>query len=286
MNLGILASGNLGYIVLKYLYSNYKIEYVLTDAKSTIIIDFCVKNEIEYFVGNPRNGRAIDFCNIKKIDILISINYLFIIEKDLIQLPKAFAFNIHGSLLPKYRGRTPHVWAIINNETKTGITAHLIDEGCDTGDIIEQIEIKIGFEDTGADILNKFNDNYIKLLNRVLTKASLGKLTFIKQQNNFATFFGKRTPDDGKIDWNWQKERIYNWIRAQANPYPGAFTYYNGNRIIIDKIKYTEIGYTNDMTNGLVISTSPFLVKTPNGVVELSQVRKFDFELVNNSILE
>lgn len=286
MNLGILVSGNLGYIVLKYLHNYYKIKYVLTDSKSDAIINFCIQNEIAYFVGNPRNGRAFNFCSIEKIDILISVNYLFIIEKDLIQLPKAFAFNIHGSLLPKYRGRTPHVWAIINNEIKTGITAHLIDEGCDTGDIIEQIEIEIGCEDTGADILNKFNDNYIELLNIVLTKASLGKLTFIKQQNNFATFFGKRTPDDGKIDWNWQKERIYNWIRAQANPYPGAFTYSSGNKIIIDKIKYTETGFTNDMTNGLVISTSPFLVKTPNGVVELCQVRKFDFELVKNSVLE
>lgn len=286
MNLGILVSGNLGYLVLKYLYTNYKIEYVLTDAKSDIIINFCIQNGIEYFVGNPRNGKALDFCSIKKIDFLISVNYLFIIEKDLIQLPNFFAFNIHGSLLPKYRGRTPHVWAIINNETKTGITAHLIDEGCDTGDIIGQIEIEIGFEDTGADVLSKFNHSYIELINIVLTKASLGKLTFIKQQNNFATFFGKRTPEDGKIDWNWQKERIYNWIRAHANPYPGAFTYNNGNKIIIDKIKFTEIGYKEDMINGLVISTNPFLVKTPNGVVELCQVRNYDFELVSGGILE
>jgi methionyl-tRNA formyltransferase len=286
MNLGLLVSGNLGYIVLKYLNDNFKIEFVLTDSKSNTIIDFCVQNGIAYFIGNPRNGRALNFCSQKKIDVLVSVNYLFVIEKDLIKLPKDFAFNIHGSLLPKYRGRTPHVWAIINSETQTGITAHLIDEGCDTGDIIEQIEIEIDCEDTGADILNKFIDNYIKLLNTVLTKASLGNLTFRKQQNNLATYFGKRTPEDGKIDWNWQKERIYNWIRAQAHPYPGAFTFNNGNKIIIDRIKYTETGFTNEMANGLVISTSPFLVKTPNGVVELCQVRKYDFELVKDSILK
>ena len=230
--------------------------------------------------------KLIIFVTKKKVDILVSANYKYIIEKDLIQLPKKLAFNIHGSLLPKYRGRTPHVWAIINNEFETGITAHLIDEGCDSGDIIEQIKIEIGNEDTGADILNKFNDNYIKILNIVLNKARLGKLTFIKQQNNIATFFGKRNPDDGKIDWNWQKERIYNWIRAQANPYPGAFTYHNGNKIIIDKIKYNENGFTNDMENGLVISTSPFLVKTPNGVVELYKVRNYDFDLEKYTILK
>lgn len=286
MNLGLLVSGNLGYLIIKYLIKNFKIEYVLTDSKSHSIIDFCNQNEIEHFIGNPRNGSAFNFCSQKKIDILISVNYLFIIEKDLIELPKSFAFNIHGSLLPKYRGRTPHVWAIINNETKTGITAHLIDEGCDTGDIIDQIEIEIGCEDTGADILNKFNNIYIELLNTVLTKASLGNLTFSKQQNNLATFFGKRTPSDGKIDWNWQKERINNWIRAQSNPYPGAFTYYNGVKLIIDKIKYSELGFTNEMPNGLVISTNPFLVKTPNGVVELCQVRNLDIKLLKDSILE
>lgn len=286
MNLGILVSGNLGYIALKHLYINSRIEYVLTDSKSNSIIDFCNQNGIAHFIGNPRNGRGFNFCKRMKIDILISVNYLFLIEKDMIELPKKFAFNIHGSLLPKYRGRTPHVWAIINNESETGITAHLIDEGCDTGDIIEQIKIKIDYEDTGSDILKKFNHNYLDLLNLVLTKASLGKLTFIKQRNEFATYFGKRASYDGKINWYWQKERIYNWIRAQANPYPGAFTYFNGNKIIIDKIKFTEIGFTNEMSNGLVISTSPFLVKTPNGVVELCKVRKHDFELAINTILK
>lgn len=286
MNLGILASGNLGHVALQHLYKNYIIEYVLTDSKSNSIINFCNQKGIPHFTGNPRNGKALNFCIRFKIDILISVNYLFIIEKDLIKLPKEFAFNIHGSLLPKYRGRTPHVWAIINNESETGITAHLIDEGCDTGDIIEQIKIKIDFEDTGSDILNKFNDYYLELLNRVLNKVRIGKLSFVKQQNDFATYFGKRTPSDGKIDWNWQKERIYNWVRAQADPYPGAFTLYNGNKIIIDKIKYTETGFTNEMSNGLVLSISPFLVKTPNGVVELCKLRMNDFELLNNIILD
>ena len=240
MNLGILVSGNLGYTVLKYLYENYIIKFVLTDSKSKLIIDFCIQNKISVFKGNPRNGRAISFCEQYKIDILLSANYLFIIEKDLIQLPRLLAFNIHGSLLPKYRGRTPHVWAIINNESETGITAHVIDENCDTGDIIEQTKIEISSENTGADLLDKFNEKYLELLNKVLSKANSENLTFTKQENNNATFFGKRNPDDGKIDWNWQKERIYNWIRAQAHPYPGAFTYHNTNKLIIQVINYLQ----------------------------------------------
>ncbi len=286
MNLGVMTSGDLGFIVLKYLFDSYKTEFVLTDSNSKYIIDFCKKNKIACFIGNPRNGRAYSFCSKKKIDFLISINYLFIIEKDLIELPKSFAFNIHGSLLPKYRGRTPHVWAIINNETETGITAHLIDEGCDTGDIIEQIKIDIGDEETGADVLNKFKHIYKKLLKIVLTKANSGELTFKKQQSEIATFFDKRTPNDGEINWNWQKERIKNWIRAQANPYPGAFTYINKKKLTIDKIKFSEIGFTNEMNNGLVLSTSPFLVKTPNGVVEICKFRESKIQIKNGVILK
>src|SRR5690606_33504394 len=96
--------------------------------------------------------------------------YLFIIDKKIIDLATSIAFNIHGSLLPKYRGRTPHVWSIINNEKFTGITAHIIDEGCDTGDIIEQVKIKISKSDTGASLLEKYNLLYLPLIRSVLEK--------------------------------------------------------------------------------------------------------------------
>lgn len=286
MNLGVLVSGNLGYIVLQYLNEYHKIEFVLTDSGSKAIIEFCDQNKLECFAGNPRNGKGFSFCSQKKIDVLLSVNYLFLIEKDLIQLPKILAFNIHGSLLPKYRGRTPHVWAIINNETKTGITAHVIDEGCDTGDIIAQIEIEISAVDTGATVLNKFNENYIRLINTVLERISSNNLVLTKQNNELATFFGKRTPEDGKINWNWQKERINNWVRAQADPYPGAFSFFEGNKIIIDQINYSEVGFNDQMENGLLLSIHPILVKTANGVVELTKTRAFNFELKKGKILE
>ncbi len=287
MNLGVIVSGNLGFISLNYLFNIYNVCYVLTDSQSEDIIDYCIKNQIDYFVGNPRNGKALNFCiKQKKIDILVSVNYLFLIEKDIIELPKFFAFNIHGSLLPKYRGRTPHVWAIINNESKTGITAHIIDEKCDAGDIIEQIEIEIDPQDTGSDLLEKFKLNYVKLLSSVLSKAKSNKIKLTKQQNNLATYFSKRTPNDGHINWNWHKERINNWIRAQAYPYPGAFSFLNGSKIIIDKIKFSDVGFSDKMTNGFLISSNPILVKTPNGVVELFDVREFDYEIKKGEILK
>lgn len=273
MTIGLLISGNLGFIVLERMQELYQIEFILTDKKSTSIIDFCVTNKIDYFSGNPRNGKAFSFISDKSVDLIISANYLFIVEKDVIELPKILAFNIHGSLLPKYRGRTPHVWSIINNEKFTGITAHKIDEGCDTGDIIEQIKIEIKNEDTGATILNKYAENYMPLIETVILKIKTNTIEFLKQNSAKATYFGVRTPEDGKINWDWQKERIFNWVRAQANPYPGAFSFYKNKKIIIDQIVFTDYGFNSEMPNGLILSVNPLLLKTQNGVVELTVVR-------------
>ena len=286
MKLGILISGNLGYIVLQDLCCKYEIIFVFTDSKSKSIIEFCQKNQIALFTGNPRNGKAKDFYSSKPIDVLVSVNYLFLIEEDLIAHPSILAFNLHGSLLPKYRGRTPHVWAIINNENQTGITAHLIDKGCDTGDIIHQVTIDIDQKDTGAMILNKYSQKYIPLIDQVLFDIKNQKLITRKQNDSEATYFGKRSPEDGAINWNWQKERINNWVRAQADPYPGAFSQINGKKIIIDEVQFSSLGFDWEMINGLVLSINPLSIKTPNGVLEISKYRSVDFEITVGSILE
>ena len=140
--------------------NNYEIKFILTDKKSLDIIQFSKEKNIPLFSGNPRNGMAYEFIKNIKIDVIVSINYLFLIEQDIYNHSNKITFNIHGSLLPKYRGRTPHVWAIINGEKKTGVTAHLIDSGCDTGDVIDQIEISIEENDTGGIILGKYSNEY------------------------------------------------------------------------------------------------------------------------------
>jgi methionyl-tRNA formyltransferase len=273
MKISLLISGGLGLEVLEHLLtSDVKIICVLTNKTSTEIIDRCEAAQIPTFIGNPRNGKGAEFAKQFEIDLILSVNYLFIIEKDLFSLA-SISCNIHGSLLPKYRGRTPHIWAIINNERKAGITAHLIDEGCDTGDIIRQVEVQIAANDTGADILLKYNKEYLPLVDAVLQDFRNGTVNFTAQDHSKATLFGKRTPEDGLINWNWQKERIRNWVRAQANPYPGAFTYLEKTKIIIDEIVYSDLGFEQSQPNGLVISSSPLLVKTPNGVIELKKVR-------------
>ncbi|TBH76179.1 methionyl-tRNA formyltransferase [Aquirufa nivalisilvae] len=285
MRLGLLVSGGLGAEILIKIGEIHDIVFVFTDRHSLEILDYANLHSIPIFVGNPRNEKTSTFIKDKSIDVLVSVNYLYIIDNQLIGHPSKFAINIHGSLLPKYRGRTPHVWAIINNESETGITAHVIDEGCDTGPILEQIQVRIESEDTGNLILEKYKKLYFPILKDVLTKIESGSYQLTQQDDSLATYFGKRTPEDGQINWNWQRERIRNWVRAQAFPYPGAFSYLQGKKLIIDELVFAERGFHFDQPNGQIISVNPILVKTPNGVVQLKQVRPFDLTIHIGDIL-
>lgn len=286
MKISLLISGGLGLTILKFIHQFKVISYIATDSKSDEIIEYAKKNNIPCFTGNPRNGKLVNF--IKSFDnnqVILSINYLFIIEKDVIDSFK-YPINFHGSLLPKYRGRTPHVWAIINNETETGVTAHFIDEGCDTGDIVLQKYISIDSEDTGDSILKKFTDVYPEMVKQVITSIEENKLEPTPQNHSLATYFEKRTPDDGEINWEWQKERIKNWIRAQAHPYPGAFTFLGKNKLTIDKIKYSDFGFNSSVKNGTILAVEPtIIVKTPNGAIELISFREGKENYIENQIL-
>lgn len=270
----ICASGNLGLIVLKQLVEKgIDIACVFTNKHSDEIVDYAEEVGLKAFVGNPREGKGLAWIkeNGVEFDNILSINYLFILEGDILRQAKNAAVNFHGSLLPRYRGRTPHVWAIINGEKEAGITAHLMNEECDDGDIVKQLVVPIEYEDTGADVLAKYNAIYPGLVMSVVEDLEAGELKHTKQDVTKATYFGKRTPEDGEINWDWQKERIRNWVRAQANPYPGAFTFINGHKIIINKVTFVDKGFIDTMSNGLVVdieNNTPF-IKTQNGVIAL-----------------
>lgn len=274
LTVGVLCSGGLGLNTLSQIVEDYPVKFILTDSCSTSIIDFAVQNKIPFYAGNPRKGKGYSFIKNINVDVIASINYLFLIDEDIISHSNKLTFNTHGSLLPKYRGRTPHVWAIINDEKKAGITAHIIDKGCDTGKIIHQIEVPINYEDTGAILLEKYTNEYYPLVKKVFKDVLTNQLNLVTQNEKQATYFGKRTPKDGEINWNWTKENIRNWVRAQAKPYPGAFTYYEGQKIIIDKISITPIKAKKENLNGEIVQTKPhILVKTSNGLVSLDILR-------------
>ena len=271
----VFASGILGLKMLEYIKQISEIEFIATDSKSDGIIEFASQNGVEIFIGKPNRNELILKLENKKSNILLSINYLFLLENKIFRLFE-YPINIHGSLLPKYRGRTPHVWAIINNESETGITAHFIEEGCDEGDIVIQELIKIEDHYTGADLLNVFQNEYPKIIKRILELINKNQIIRIPQDSQFATIFPKREPDDGLLNWNWQKERINNWVRALSYPYPGAYTYFNNEKIIIDEISFSNLGFDSSLENGTIIYINKNnlpVVKVQNGAIEIVKMR-------------
>lgn len=278
LKLGLLVSGRLGAICLKKIYPHYTIEFVFTNTLSKEIVLFCNKNNIPVFIGNPTSNSFLKAVENKKIEVLFSINYLFIIDEALIKLPSKYAINIHGSLLPKYRGRTPHIWSIINNEQFTGITVHKMVKEVDAGAIAEQVKIPIATTDTGGKVLKKFEKLYPKLILKTLSKVKKKTIYFKAQNESTATYFEKRTPEDGLINWNWQKEQVYNWIRALSKPYPGAFSFYKKTKVVIHALRFSDMGYLYSMKNGLIlkVTTKSLFIKTSNGVVELYKIENFN----------
>jgi len=275
LSISLLASGELGFKLLEELQSSsYTLAAVFTDRNSQSIIEFCHAQNIPLFIGNPRNGRAADFISRISCEVLLSVNYLFLIESDLIDLPQQYAINFHGSLLPRYRGRTPHVWAIINGESKAGVTAHLIDVEVDNGDILRQMEIDISTDATGGDLLMSYHECYPELVFQVLRDIEKGELQLQKQDKQKATYFGKRSPEDGQINWDWGHERIRNWIRAQAHPYPGAFTFYQNRKVKIHKAIISDHGFDSQQANGTILFSdhSGMIVKTSTGALKLERI--------------
>jgi len=143
------------------------------------------------------------------------------------------AYGLHASLLPDYSGGAPLVWAMINGETKTGITCFQMDDGVDSGPIAGQREVKISPDDTIATLYTRIEQQGLKLLHEVLPAMAAGALNLRVQDESKRRVMPQRCPEDGRIDWNKDAEAIVRFIRAQTKPYPGAFCDYEGDKLII-----------------------------------------------------
>lgn len=166
---------------------------------------------------------------IKKIrnispDIIFSFYYRNLLSGNILDIPSSGAYNLHGSLLPAYRGRCPVNWVLVNGESSTGVTLHHMVEKADAGDIVGQREVSIEFEDTAFALYGKLCECAKKLLSEFLPLIKNSTAPRIAQDLSSGNYYGGRRPEDGRIDWHWPVLRIYNLIRAVTDPYPGAFT--------------------------------------------------------------
>ncbi|MBO5645174.1 MAG: formyltransferase, partial [Lentisphaeria bacterium] len=201
-------------------------------------------------------------------DFIFSFYYRNILKQDILDIPAKGAVNLHGSLLPKYRGRVPINWAIINGETESGVTLHYMTSKPDAGDIIAQERFDICCCDTAKTVFGKAVDAAKKLLKTTLPKLADGTAERIPQNDADATTYGGRCAKDGEIDWNKSAEAVHNLIRAVTKPYPGAFSFLGDRKCFFWGSKIVE--NTTGAAAGTVISADPLVVACGDKAVEIT----------------
>jgi len=182
---------------------------------------------------NPNMPEVVEHIRALQPDFFFSFYYREMLKKALLDIPKQGALNMHGSLLPKYRGRVPVNWAIIRGETETGSTLHYMTEKPDNGDIVAQQAVPILPDDTALQVFQKVTVAAEMALNGVLPALLIGKAQAVKQDLSQGAYFGGRKAEDGVIDWSRSARDIHNLVRAVAPPYPGATTLLSGRTMRI-----------------------------------------------------
>jgi methionyl-tRNA formyltransferase len=164
-------------------------------------------------------------------DFLFSFYYRYMLPASLLALPLRGALNMHGSLLPRYRGRAPVNWALVHGETETGATLHYMLAKPDAGPVVGREAVAIGINDTALEVSTAVAAAAERLLARCLPLLIAGTAPREPLDLAAGSYFGRRQPEDGRIDWAWPASRIHNLVRAVAPPFPGAFADLHGRRL-------------------------------------------------------
>jgi methionyl-tRNA formyltransferase len=173
---------------------------------------------------NPNTPEVVEQIRALQPDFYFSFYYREMLKRELLQIPRHGALNMHGSLLPKYRGRVPVNWAIIKGEAETGSSLHYMTEKPDNGDIVAQQAVPILPNDTALEVFQKVTVAAEMALNNCLPDLLAGSAQAVKQDLSKGAYFGGRKAEDGIIVWSNSAQEIHNLVRAVAPPYPGATT--------------------------------------------------------------
>jgi methionyl-tRNA formyltransferase len=241
------------------------------------VAEFARSQQIPTIRRKGRDPEVIEFVRHACPDLVWITDYRYLLPRSVLSLAPLGVVNLHPSLLPKYRGRAPLNWAILHGERELGLTAHFVDEGMDTGDIIEQLRFQLGDDQDVGDALRMLYPLYQEISRRVLTQFRAGHVQRYPQDHEQATVFPRRTPADGLIDWNQSATQIRNFVRALAKPYPGAFSYWQGRKIFIWS---TEI-YSKNVHFGragevVVHEQQGIVVQTGSGALLLKDIEFAD----------
>ena len=198
-------------------------------------------------------------------DVIFSFYYRSMLPMSILNLAPLGAFNMHGSLLPRYRGRACVNWAVLNGETETGVTLHHMTEYADRGNIVAQQAVPIGPDETAHEVFLKIIPAAGKVLDSSLSDILSGNAPGFPQDESKATKFGRRRPADGLIDWTKSAAEVHNLVRAVTKPFPGAFTFHEGHKLMIWRSR--PLNENSGAQPGTFLS--PSRVQTGQGILEI-----------------
>jgi methionyl-tRNA formyltransferase len=229
-----------------------------------------------YQPADPNDPAFVAALRALQPDFLFSCYYRHMLKQPLLDLPRLGALNLHGSLLPRYRGRCPVNWVLIHGESETGVTLHYMEAKADKGDIVGFRGVPITFEDTALTLFAKMTAAAQELMTETYPLLRAGDAPRLTQDHARASYYGGRTPADGLIDWRHATLQIYNLVRAVTHPYPGAFTVFQGRKLFIWAGQIMAASVTGTIEPGQVTAAVPgegLLVATGAGNYLISQAQ-------------
>jgi methionyl-tRNA formyltransferase len=246
----VFAYHNVGVGCIKALLdAGIQIELVVTHADDPhenvwfgSVAALCQERGIPYV--QPEASDLLEFLpQFKKIapDYIFSFYYRYMITSDILATAGIAALNMHGSLLPKYRGRAPVNWAILHGETETGASLHIMEAKPDAGDIVGQVAVPIDPDEDATAVFAKVSNAAVEVMQAALPELLQGRVPRTPNVLANGSYFGGRKPEDGRIHWNQSAKQVHDLIRAVAPPYPGAFTDWQGARMVIAKSKLNPL---------------------------------------------
>jgi methionyl-tRNA formyltransferase len=221
---------------------------------------------VPVYTAAPKDGDTVERV-IREIapDLIFSFYYRVMIPERILGLARLGAYNMHGSLLPGYRGRAPLNWAIINGEKETGVTLHVMVKAADAGDVIDREVVPIGPEETAGEVALRIPAAAVRIVARQIDALKAGAAVRHVQDERKASYFGIRKPEDGRIDWTQPARRVFDLVRAVAAPFPGAFTEAGGRKIMIWRARIGE----GAGRPGEILSLTPLRVAAGEGAIEV-----------------
>lgn len=239
----------------------------------TPVKEVALKHNLPVFQPHRiKDAEAIETLKKYEADVFVVVAYGQILSREILDMPKKICVNIHASLLPKYRGAAPIQWAVIDGEQYTGVTTMRMEDGIDTGDIIETITYELKSDETGGSLFDKLMELGGKLIVSTLEKIENGTATFTKQDDSNSTYAKMLNKKLGDIDFSMDAVSIERLIRG-LNPWPSAYTSLNGRNLKIWKAVTKEDEYEGQPGEIVYVSEDEMYIKTGKGVLGIIELQ-------------